>query len=85
MTATKEGRQEAEQELLTYLVSSPHEIADFDAMTLGKPFADPDVRKAYQAIADLPTPDYEATMHAVAKSSSILFRTYAQPRRNMTA
>jgi putative DNA primase/helicase len=73
MTATKEGRREAELELLTYLVNYPDEIADFDASTLGKPFADPNVRKAYQAIAELPTPDYEATMEAVEKSSSILF------------
>jgi hypothetical protein len=65
MTATRKGRYEAELDLLTYLVNSPYEIADFDATTLGKLFADPDVRKAYRAIAELPASDYEAVMEAV--------------------
>ena len=77
MTRSKEGRQEAERDLLTYLVTSPSEIADFDGQTLGKVFTDPDICKAYEALAELPKADsgesgwtYEAALQAVQESGS---------------
>lgn len=73
MSRSKKGRQEAERDLLTYLATSPSEIADFDAQTLGQVFTDPDICKVYEALAELPEATYEAVMEAVAKASSILF------------
>ena len=70
MTRRKKARQEAERDLLTYLVTSPSEIADFDAQTLGKLFTDPDICKAYEALAELPEATYEAAMQAVHESGS---------------
>ena len=70
MTRSKEGRQEAERDVLTYLVTSPSEIADFDGQTLGKLFTDPGICKAYEALAELPEATYEAALQAVQESGS---------------
>lgn len=70
MTAKNNGRKEAELDLLTYLVHSPHEIADFDGKTLGKPFTDKSIREAYEAMAEVVEPTYEVVLQTVQESGS---------------